>query len=191
MSAHVPDPTRERIRDALHVVGIFAQSLGVAVDARLTAWERFEPTDPRGYSLPRGGPLLGPPLGGLSCPEEALGWTVLAHWIEHGGHPIERHSRIGGASAVGWRVSLAGSTWSRAVASTQDHARVAELAAALLVLRRWVCPVRPWGLRDLQADSVDRAQREASVRALGPRPAQVIDSPIPADYLAAHGSASE
>lgn len=176
------------MRDALHVVGIFAQSLGVAVSGRLSEWERFNPTDPRGYSLPR----LGPPnLSSLSCPEEALGWTVLAHWIEHGGHPILPVHRHGARPTYGWRVSLAGSTWSRAIASTQDHARVAELAAALLVLRRWAHTPEPWGLRDLQAESVDRAQREASVRALGPRPAVVLDSPIPADYLAAHGTASE
>lgn len=187
MSAHVPDPTRDVLLRALDTVGIFAASLGAQPSPLLApsgvgVWTAMVP-------LTGLQPL--PHLVTLS-PVEALGWTVLAHWIEHGGHPIARRmSRTGGASAVGWCVSLAGSTWSRAVASPQDHARVAELAAALLVLRRWACPVRPWGLRDLQAESVDRAQREASVRALGPRPAQVIDSPIPADYLAAHGSASE
>ena len=186
MSARIPDPTRETVLDALLVVGMFAEALGVEVSPLLTrsgitAWP---------FVLPFAGSRTEPALVTLT-PIHAVGWTVLAHWIEHGGHPIQRMSRIGGASAQGWRVTLAGRTWSRAVATPQDHARVAELAAALLVLRRWVCPVRPWGLRDLAADSVDRAQREASVRALGPRPAVALDSPIPTSYLAAHGTAAE
>lgn len=188
MSARVPDPTRDRILDSLLAVGLFAESLGVQPSERLDRWATGGV--PR-FAMPLGGPSTGPVGGVMTSPVEALGWTVLAHWIEHGGHPIQRMSRIGGASAQGWRVTLAGRTWSRAVATPQDHARVAELAAALLVLRRWACPVRPWGLRDLQADAVDRVQREASVRALGPRPAVVLDSPIPADYLARHGTASE
>lgn len=189
MSAHVPDPTRSCIEQALLTVGLFAASLGVDLSPRLTPWEVVDGV--RRFGAPRGGPVGFPRFGHFIGVEEALGWTVLAHWIEHGGHPIERMSRIGGASAQGWRVTLAGRTWSRAVATPQDHARVAELAAALLVLRRWACPVRPWGLRDLAADSVDRAQREASVRALGPRPAVALDSPIPTSYLAAHGTAAE
>lgn len=184
MSARVPDPTREVLFRALFTVGHFAESLGVEFSPLLQHHAAWEPPDAWAVGAPS------PRLVNLTS-AEALGWTVLAHWIEHGGHPIQRMSRIGGASAQGWRVDLAGRTWSRAVATPQDHARVAELAAALLVLHRWACPVRPWGLRDLAADSVDRAQREASVRALGPRPAVALDSPIPTSYLAAHGTAAE
>lgn len=183
MSAPIPNPARDVLLRALYTVGHFAESLGVSRAETLTVENTCGM-----WVLPTPHPL---PEVVFLTDVEALGWTVLAHWIEHGGHPIERKTRLGGASAVGWHVSLAGRTWSRAVATPQDHARVAELAAALLVLRRWACPVRPWGLRDLAADSVDRAQREASVRALGPRPAVALDSPIPTSYLAAHGTAAE
>lgn len=185
MSARIPNPARDAILDALLTVGVFADALGVEVDGLAVTepglwefgWRDHAPV-----------PMLGP-IGRV----RAIGWTVLAAWIEQGGNPIERStSRLGtGPLNVGWRVSLAGKTWSRAVATLADHARVAELAAALLVLRRWALPTRPWGLRDLQAEALDKVQREASVRALGPRPRVVMDSPIDPAYLAAHGTASE
>lgn len=190
MSVRVPDPTREHVRAALETVGLVAESLGVERSPDLPTFGCAE----RPWATPAGErPEWEPvPIVTLLTNVEAIGWTVLAHWIEHGGHPIARRmSRIGGASATGWCVTLAGRCWSRAVATPQNHARVAELAAALLVLRRWACPVRPWGLKDLEAEAVDRAQREASVRALGPTRAVALDSSIPASYLAAHGTASE
>lgn len=184
MSARIPNPARDTILDALLAVGVFADALGVQVAGLVVGapglWEfGLRPNMPA--------PLLGP-LGRV----HAIGWTVLAAWLEQGGHPIERMSRIGApSSAVGWRVTLAGKTWSRAIATLADHARVAELAAALLALRRWALPTHPWGLRDLQAEALDKAQREASVRALGPHPREVITSPIDPAYLAAHGTAAE
>lgn len=183
MSARIPNPARDAILDALLTVGAFADAIGVAVPIAALSGPWEPPVSALAPS-----PLVRP-LG----PVHAIGWTVLAAWIEQGGNPIERSaSRVGtGPLHVGWRVSLAGRTWSRAVATLADHGRVAELAAALLVLRRWALPTRPWGLRDLQAEALDKVQREASVRALGPRPRVVMDSPIDPAYLAAHGTASE
>lgn len=188
MSAHLPNPARDTILDALLAVGVFSDALGVEHSPMLRSsgvalWP---------FTFPRDNPHPLPLLVTMDQ-GQALGWTVLAAWIEQGGNPIERStSRLGtGPLNVGWRVSLAGKTWSRAVATLADHARVAELAAALLVLRRWALPTRPWGLRDLQAEALDKVQREASVRALGPRPRVVMDSPIDPAYLAAHGTASE
>lgn len=185
MSARIPNPARDTVLDALLTVGVFADALGVQVEGLAVTepglWEFGVHED-----APH--PMLGP-IGRVY----AIGWTVLAAWIEQGGNPIERSaSRVGtGPLNVGWRVSLAGKTWSRAVATLADHARVADLAAALLVLRRWALPTRPWGLRDLQAEALDKVQREASVRAFGPRLSTPLVSPIDPAYLAAHGTAAE
>lgn len=188
MSARIPNPARDTILDALLTVGVFADALGVVITGMLSVGASSVPLWEPHLSSHEPSPFL-PAVPRV----HAIGWTVLAAWIEHGGNPIERSaSRVGtGPLTVGWRVSLAGKTWSRAIATLADHARVAELAAALLVLRRWALPTRPWGLRDLQAEALDKAQREASVRALGPRPREVIASPIDPTYLAAHGTAAE
>ena len=196
-------PTHQQVRDALRTVGIAAWGLGVELDRRLV---------PAGiavdYLYPEPVPLvraLGAPIGcdppaslGALDPVEALGWTALAAWIEGGVRPIEvlRWPRF-----VEYRLRLAGRHLSsgpawiagdadRLAGSRIDHAAAGELALALAVLRRWVAPSRPWGLRDMIAEHLERVGREATARAAGAKWTPIVD-PIPTGYLAAFGTANE
>lgn len=188
-------PSSRQVRDALRTVGIAAWGLGVSPDPRL----REHTGEWIGRWYHPGLPLLIDDQGRAALDQiEALGWTALAAWIEGGVRPVEvqRWPRF-----VEYRVRLAGRHLSsgpawivgdadRLAGSRLDHAAFGELALALAVLRRWVAPSRPWGLRDMIAEHLERVGREATARAVGARWVPIVD-PIPAGYLAAFGTADE
>lgn len=196
-------PTVGQIRKALHVVGVAAFGLGVKVDPRLHGWTSRDWAE-AGHFAGAAWYHLGPhaPLddhhGQTLSHLEALGWTALAAWVEGGVRPLEvqrwprfveyrarlagRHLSSGPAWIVGDADRLAG--------SRLDHAAFGELALALAVLRRWVAPTRPWGLRDMIAEHLERVGREATARAVGAKWVPTVD-PIPPGYLAAFGTADE
>jgi len=189
------------IRAALAVVGVAAWGLGIEVDARLPAYvdASWRPH----WRLDRG---THHPLTAI----EARGWTALAAWIEGGVRPLEvlrsdrsvvyrvqLCGRVVSSTAAYFGPSLAHATASGhpvhlaiARSSWAAHADAGELALALAVLRRWVAPSRPWGLRDMIAEQLEQVGREATARAAGARWVPIVD-PIPPGYLAAYGTASE
>ncbi len=178
----------EEIRGALAVVGGAARRLGVgAPDLHVGAgacgpvWH-LRPIDPR----------PDPDLAWLG-PDEAIGWSALASWIEGGLPPVVR---IGsGRRPTGWTVQLGGRASTLALWSLADAAAVCALARALIILRRWTRSPPPWGLRDAEAERLELLAREASILAEGgPRPWAPISAPwatIPDWYLRAFGTASE
>lgn len=199
-------PTERQARDALRVVGIASWGLGVEPDRRL-AFAGFKlaagAPDEILRRAPRGDPFdlpafASPQALGLLDPVEALGWTALAAWVEGGVRPlevqrwprfVEYRARLAGrylSSGPAWIVGDA----DRLAGSRLDHAAFGELALALAVLRRWVAPTRPWGLRDMIAEHLERVGREATARAVGAKWIPTVD-PIPPGYLAAFGTADE
>ncbi len=197
--------TVRQILDALRTVGVAAWGLGVEIDPRVVRVTHVlgHPVDAgwggdaaQGlWRLPEG---VATPYLGLVDGIAARGWTALAAWIEGGVRPVEvqRWPRF-----VEYRVRLAGrylasgARWTtgdadRLAGSRLDHAAVGELALALAVLRRWVAPTRPWGLRDMIAEHLERVGREATGRGAGGRRVPIVD-PIPPGYVAAFGTADE
>ena len=211
-------PTVGQIREALHVVGTAACGLGVEVDPRLLGWTTRDWAEAghfAGVAWYHLGPLA--PLDDRNRPAlthlEALGWTALAAWIEGGVRPIEVQrwprfveyrvrlaGRVASSGAARFGTALAGIAELAAggdadaaeleAANRGAHRDAGELALALAVLRRWVAPSRPWGLRDMIAEHLERVGREAAARAAGRGSKQLFD-PIPPGYLAAFGTADE